>query len=144
MNIESQMPGAWICDTCGFTLQKNILHTQDGSISANVSDHCEGCPNDGNAMRPLTWRKANEDLYKRAVELMEENGALKAKLSMRTEELMKCRNMVSQFLVPWRHRIPESWLSSFEESGCVIFDAIGFVRPKPVEDKGSGLAAEYE
>lgn len=66
------MPGAWICGKCGFVLQKNVLHTQDGSITANVADHCEGCPNDGSAMRPFTWREANEGLFKRAADLMEQ------------------------------------------------------------------------
>lgn len=65
---DEQMPGAWICDKCGFTLQKNVLHTGDASISADTSPLNESCPNDGKLMRPLTWRETNEEFYKRHIE----------------------------------------------------------------------------
>jgi hypothetical protein len=100
MSIENepQMPGAWICDKCKFTLQKNFLHVRDGSISANIADHCEGCPNDGNAMRPLTWREVNEDLYKRCVELLEENQKLKETNLLLAESLMMLKGAVDKIL----------------------------------------------
>lgn len=63
--MEPTMPGAWICDKCGFILQQNYLHSADGQISANESDHVEGCPNDGTAMRGLTWREVNTHLFDR-------------------------------------------------------------------------------
>jgi hypothetical protein len=61
------MPGAWVCDKCGFVLQNSTLHVADGSVSANTADECKGCPNDGGPMRALTWREAelraeNEEL----------------------------------------------------------------------------------
>lgn len=56
-------------------------------------------------------------------------------LAARTDALVKCRVMIGRFLVPWKHRISDSWLSGFEETGCVIFDEIGFVKPKPIEDE---------
>ena len=63
MTQDAHMPGAWICDQCGFILQKNILHTLDGSVSADGSPLNNPCPNDNVLMRPLTWREANQSLY---------------------------------------------------------------------------------
>src|ERR1051325_5773096 len=48
------MPGAWVCDKCGFILQNSKLHVADGSLTANTADECNGCPNDGGPMRALT------------------------------------------------------------------------------------------
>jgi len=67
MNNDAEMPGAWICPKCGFVLQKNILHTGDGSISADTSPLNNKCPNDGVLMRPFTWREANEELFNELV-----------------------------------------------------------------------------
>jgi len=72
------MPGAWRCKQCGFTLQKNVLHTMDGTVSADSSPLNEKCPNDGALMAPLTWRETNEDLYKIACERLAENTTLRA------------------------------------------------------------------
>lgn len=82
MSLDAEMPGAWICDKCGFVLQKNILHALDGNISADTSPLNEICPNDNILMRPYTWREANENLYNRAVELMKENTILKERLGL--------------------------------------------------------------
>lgn len=73
--MDAEMPGAWKCDTCGFVLQKNVLHTGDGAISADTSPLNEKCPNEGKLMRPLTWREVNEDLYNQVVKLMNERQA---------------------------------------------------------------------
>jgi hypothetical protein len=67
MSHDAQMPGAWVCDQCGFTLQKNVLHVKDGFISADTSTINEPCPNDGMAMRPLTWREANEGIMQELI-----------------------------------------------------------------------------
>lgn len=63
------MPGAWICDRCGFVLQKNIINGRSGTITANNEPFNEPCPNDGKLMRPLTWREANEGYDKALMEL---------------------------------------------------------------------------
>src|SRR6476646_7410038 len=63
MSSDAEMPGTWICDQCKFTLQKNILSAGDGSVRADTSPLNEICPNDGQLMRPLTWREANEGFY---------------------------------------------------------------------------------
>lgn len=73
------MPGAWICDRCKFILQKNTLHTGDGSISADTSPLNEKCPNDGQLMRPFTWREANDGFA-------EDNQKLRAELSALRED----------------------------------------------------------
>lgn len=74
------MPGAWICDKCGFQLQKNILYTGDGAIGADTSPINNVCPNDGILMRPLTWREVNEGLFDQVMRLMDENALLRAEL----------------------------------------------------------------
>ncbi len=67
--------GCWYCEKCGFTLQKSVLYVQSGNIGADNSPFNEVCPNDGQLMKPLTLRKAYDDLVaacetqiKRAVE----------------------------------------------------------------------------
>lgn len=68
---DAWMPGAWICDKCGFVLQKNILHAADGAISADTCPINNVCPNDTTLMRPMTWREVNEGLFKQVCELRE-------------------------------------------------------------------------
>lgn len=46
--------------------------------------------------------------------------------------IVKERAAVARFLVPWKHRLPDCWLSHFEEEGIVEFDGIGFVKAKPL------------
>lgn len=72
------MPGAWQCSKCRFVLQKNVLHTGDGKISADTSPLNEVCPNDGQLMRPLTWRDANEEFYKANLKLSQERDQSRA------------------------------------------------------------------
>ena len=61
---ERECPGVWVCDKCGFTQFKSILHTQNGAISTDARPHLEPCPNDGRDMRPVTWKERCEDLAK--------------------------------------------------------------------------------
>lgn len=79
--ILEPMPGAWACDKCHFILQKNVLHASDGAVSADMSLLNVVCPNDGQLMRPLTWREANEELYERAVKEIARSRELEAQLS---------------------------------------------------------------
>lgn len=76
---DAPMPGAWVCDFCEFQLQKSVL-TPNG-VFANDSPLNEKCPNDGRLMRPLTWREANESLFKRATELLAENTRMREALT---------------------------------------------------------------
>lgn len=64
MSKDAEMPGAWICDKCGFILQKNILFASNGNVSADTSPLNVICENDGQLLRPLTWREVNNDLFK--------------------------------------------------------------------------------
>lgn len=61
---HEQVPGCWECPHCGFVLQKSILHTLDGGISADNSPINEICPNDGKLMQPLTYKNAYRGLLK--------------------------------------------------------------------------------
>jgi len=63
---DAEMPGAWICDKCKYELHNKVILTNDGSIRANTSPINHPCPNDGQLMRPITWREMNERLYDRA------------------------------------------------------------------------------
>lgn len=55
-------------------------------------------------------------------------------------DLERCRAYIARFLIPWRSHLPESWLSGFEEEGCVVFDEVGFVKAKPItSDTGKGF-----
>lgn len=74
------MPGAWICDKCHFIQQKNILHAASGNVSADTSPLNNICPNDGQLMRPFTWREANDGYDKENSRLRGEVGKLRAVL----------------------------------------------------------------
>lgn len=65
MNADTDpvMPGAWVCDRCDFQLQLNVLHAGNGAMSADTSPLNQTCPNDGQLMRPLTWREVNRQLF---------------------------------------------------------------------------------
>lgn len=83
--LDPHMPGAWTCPKCNFTLQKNVLSVTTGNIGADTSPLNEVCPNDGQLMKPLTWREANElfwennqTLRSRVTELEKQVEALKA------------------------------------------------------------------
>ena len=80
---EPTMPGAWICDKCGFVLQKNNLYVKSGTIGADMRDEVEGCPNDGTVMRGLTWREVNSDYDKMLIEA-------RTKLQAASEVIEKC------------------------------------------------------
>jgi len=59
MNDESiYVPGEWTCDACGFVVVKSVIIASTGDIMADASAHVEACPNDGTAMRQVTWREA--------------------------------------------------------------------------------------
>ena len=77
------MPGAWICDKCGLVLQKNNLYVKSGTIGADTKDEVEGCPNDGTAMRGLTWREVNNDYDKMLIEA-------RTKFTAASEVIAKC------------------------------------------------------
>lgn len=71
MSSDAIMPGAWVCDKCGYILQKNVINTKDGNIYANAESTYEICPNDMNKMRQLTWREVNKTLYDEVIKLRE-------------------------------------------------------------------------
>lgn len=58
----TEMPGAYRCPKCKFTLQKNIL-APSGVFADTRIVAPERCPNDNTIMEPLTWRQANEEIY---------------------------------------------------------------------------------
>lgn len=82
MRNDAEMPGAWICDRCNFVLQKSILFAGDGSVAADTSPLNEVCPNDGQLMRPLTWREVNK-------QYSEDNDKLRTQLAEANEKCAK-------------------------------------------------------
>ena len=88
---EPVMPGAWICDKCGFVLQNSNIYVKSGTIGADTKDECEGCPNDGTALRGLTWREANESMYERCVDSLK-------KLIIATAALELCESVIRDCL----------------------------------------------
>lgn len=84
--------GCWYCEKCGFTLQKSVLYAQSGNIGADNSPFNEVCPNDGQLMKPLTLRKAYDDLVvtcetqiKRAVQAEEALAVARQQNAMRDD-----------------------------------------------------------
>jgi hypothetical protein len=70
-----QIPGVCYCPLCNFILVKNVLYTKSGTIGVDNTPFVERCPNDGQIMKPQTYKKAYEEMVsmceqqvKRAVE----------------------------------------------------------------------------
>lgn len=63
---DPEMPGAFRCPKCNFTLQTNVL-SPTGVFADTRLRAPERCPNDNTIMEPLTWRQANEELYQQLV-----------------------------------------------------------------------------
>lgn len=112
MSFLAEMPGAWICDKCGFILQKNVLHAGDGAVSADVSPLNELCPNDGKLMRPYTWKEANDAFYRQNNKLQIELCDARMKLT-RLQQMHEALNRAHEQLlhVTIRRDLcgPESW-----------------------------------
>lgn len=86
-SIDQFVPGAWYCPKCGFENYRRILHVRDGGVSADKTITDSACPNDGELMLQLTWKKHAEGLAKvcenqiaRAVNAEETIDALNVKL----------------------------------------------------------------
>lgn len=62
--LEAQwhVPGCWYCKKCGFVQFRNILHAQNGAISADTTVADMACPNDGELMHPVDWRDRAKDI----------------------------------------------------------------------------------
>jgi hypothetical protein len=54
---ELTVPGKFKCDKCGFVLMSTNLYVKSGTIGPNYDAHAEPCPNDGEKMRPFTWKE---------------------------------------------------------------------------------------
>jgi hypothetical protein len=76
-NDAIHAPGAWHCEKCGFVLQKSVLHAQTGAVSANNEPFNESCPNDGQLMKPLTWKRMSEDNFKAGSAALEREQSLR-------------------------------------------------------------------
>lgn len=65
------MPASFICDKCGFQLEKRTISASTGQIGICKEGYDpEPCPKDGEMLRRLTWREAFEDAARSRNELM--------------------------------------------------------------------------
>lgn len=60
---------------------------------------------------------------------------LRAELAKAKETIMKHREGVASFLVPWRHHLTESWLNHFVAECGVEFNSLGYVKAKPFDSQ---------
>ena len=66
------MPASFVCDECGFRLEKRTLIAQTGQVGIKKGgEEPDLCPNDGSVMRRVTWKEAYEDSSDSGNELME-------------------------------------------------------------------------
>jgi DNA-binding MarR family transcriptional regulator len=59
-NGEITIPGWWECPQCGFTLNRNDLDIKRARVGQN--DEPFRCPNDGQLLKPETWKERCEKL----------------------------------------------------------------------------------
>lgn len=100
---DAQMPGAWRCPKCNFTLQKSVLHVADGGISANTEPFNNVCPNDGTLMKPLTWREANKEFHTQHIADVEKIRAMEKEIAWRKEHMAESDKELCQI---------EDWLGA--------------------------------
>lgn len=76
------IPGAWRCPKCNFVLQRATLFMQSGTVGTSEADReeVEPCPNDGVAMRRVTWEERCKELGDRAEEYFTETVVLEEKV----------------------------------------------------------------
>ena len=66
------MPASFVCDECGFRLEKRTMIAQTGEVGIKKGgEEPDPCPNDGSAMRRVTFEEAYEESSNSANELME-------------------------------------------------------------------------
>lgn len=129
---DAIMPGAWYCPQCDFRLQKSVLHASSGTITANTSPLNEICPNDGQMMKPLTWRKANEDWSKLLDRKIDESKILESQLN---KEINRHKDIISEL-----HRENDS-LKKFK---LAVDDALDMASPYPLPEVIITLASFVE
>lgn len=81
---DLHVPGHWECPQCGFQQIRSILSPQ--GIGTDTRPHLEPCPNDGQDMVPLTWKRACEHQEKLITQLLQrdtENSEAIAELNER-------------------------------------------------------------
>lgn len=69
-NDEVTIPGCWECPECGFSLSRNDLETK--SAMAGPNDGPFRCPNDGQILKPETWKERCEKLAASCEQLLTE------------------------------------------------------------------------
>lgn len=102
LQIDQWIKGQWKCLKCSFVLSKNILSMRDGNIYANAEPFNQICPNDGTAMKPLTYKDSYLDICKcceqqveRAVKAEQELATLQSQNTQLKEALMELREELS-------------------------------------------------
>lgn len=73
------VPGEWVCPTCQFRLSQRILYAQSGDVGINRAEP-KPCPNDGTAMRKVTWKQEAEVANKFGLDIAKENQRLRERL----------------------------------------------------------------
>lgn len=65
-------PASFVCDKCGFRLEKRTMVAATGQVGVKIGgEECgEPCPNDGEPMRRVTWKEQAIELGDSAHELM--------------------------------------------------------------------------
>ena len=53
---EITMPGCWECPHCGFILTRSDLDIESGMVGPNDESIIDRCPNDGQILKPETWK----------------------------------------------------------------------------------------
>lgn len=91
---DYRMKGAWECSKCGFVIQKNNIFIRSGTIDADDSPLNEVCPNDGQLMKPLTYKMAYEGLYAQITQRIEaETKSIQERDTLQSQARLKSGGM---------------------------------------------------
>lgn len=94
----ARVPGAWVCDTCGFRLQKMKLRANDMAVGVDSSDVQDICPNDGTSMRALTWKEDAEASDRVGIEQMKRADAAESAAQTLREALETLKSAQGQII----------------------------------------------
>jgi hypothetical protein len=78
-HAENCVPGLWMCPTCNFRMHKRIIGRHD--VGVDTSAHTDPCPNDGDAMLPVTWEDYSQGQELLLAQKQEEINALRKQKS---------------------------------------------------------------
>lgn len=111
------MLGTWKCDKCGFEQNNRVLNPATGECGVLRIEEVQVCPNDGQAMRRVTWEECSQSNYEAATRFLDERDAANVQRDIALSQLEAARGALrSAYDLIIRHH--DASLEPIQ-SGCI-------------------------